>query len=78
MINVSYSKEKPGLMNIERNVSDGLEDIPTLTELCVHALYSKFVSQPLVQELCAYGIDRVNGVSLGPLHNAVLTHLSKI
>jgi hypothetical protein len=78
MINICYSKEKPGLTNIEKNVSDGLEDIPTLTELCVHALYSEFVSQPLVQELRAYGIDGINGISLGPLHDAVITHLSKI
>jgi len=77
MTNVCYSKDEPGLTNIERNVSDGLEDILTLTELCVHTLYSEFVPQPLVQELHAYGIDRVNGISLGPLHDAVLTHLSK-
>ncbi|CAA7269207.1 unnamed protein product [Cyclocybe aegerita] len=45
---VRKTKDQPGLMNIEQNFADALNDIPTITELCVLALYNIAVSQPFM------------------------------
>ena len=42
------AKDKPGETNIEKNFSAAIKDIPTLTELCVLALYNIAVSRPFM------------------------------
>ncbi|CAA7263684.1 unnamed protein product [Cyclocybe aegerita] len=44
-------KDKAGETNIEKNFADALKDIPTLTELCVLALYNICVSQPFMRHV---------------------------
>jgi len=42
------AKDRPGETNIEKNFSEALKDIPTLTELAVLSLYFITVSQPFM------------------------------
>jgi hypothetical protein len=48
---VCDSKDKPGLTNIEKNFLDAIQDTPTLTELCVLAMYNTNVSRPFMQHV---------------------------
>jgi hypothetical protein len=43
---IKDGKDRPGFTNMEQNVYCGLQDIPTLTELAVLALYAQAVSHP--------------------------------
>ncbi|KDR76527.1 hypothetical protein GALMADRAFT_67262 [Galerina marginata CBS 339.88] len=45
------AKDRPGETNIEKNFAAALKDIPTLTELCVLALYNIAVSRPFMQHV---------------------------
>ncbi|KDR81599.1 hypothetical protein GALMADRAFT_221466 [Galerina marginata CBS 339.88] len=45
------AKDKPGETNIEKNFSTAIKDIPTLTELCVLALYNIAVSRPFMSHV---------------------------
>ena len=45
------AKDKPGETNIEKNFMAAIKDIPTLTELCVLALYNIAVSRPFMQHV---------------------------
>lgn len=42
-------KEKPGFMNIEKNFYLGLQDTPTLTELCTLAAYNVCISRAFMK-----------------------------
>jgi hypothetical protein len=42
------ARDRPGKTNIEKNFSTAIKDIPTLTELCVLALYNIAVSWPFM------------------------------
>lgn len=42
-------KKGDGLNHMERNIQNGLEDIPTLTELCALSIYSETVSHPCMR-----------------------------
>ncbi|KAJ3559083.1 hypothetical protein NP233_g11353 [Leucocoprinus birnbaumii] len=48
MDSVRHQKENPSLTNIEQNFENALKDAPTLTELCVLALYNTLVSKPFM------------------------------
>jgi hypothetical protein len=45
------AKDKPGETNVEKNFMAAIKDIPTLTELCVLALYNIAVSRPFMQHV---------------------------
>ncbi|EDR08997.1 uncharacterized protein LACBIDRAFT_296659 [Laccaria bicolor S238N-H82] len=51
---VRNTKDKPGEMNIEKNFANALKDTPTLTELCVLALYHVNISQPFMKHVRAH------------------------
>jgi hypothetical protein len=59
---VRDAKDKPGLTNIEKNFLDAIQDIPTLTELCVLAMYNINVSRPFMQHVRLHE----NLLELGP------------
>jgi hypothetical protein len=59
------------LNHMEKNVYNGLQDIPTLHELAVHSIYSQVISQPYLQHI--RGSD-VNVLDLGPLHQQLIDH----
>ena len=48
MEQVRDRKEKHAFTNIEKNFYSALQDMPTLTELCVLALYNVCISQPFM------------------------------
>jgi len=48
MLHIRDAKDKAGWTNIEKNFAMAIEDIPTLTELCVLALYNISVSRPFM------------------------------
>jgi hypothetical protein len=51
MEHVCAAKDKPVMTNIEKNFTNALTDIPTLTELCVLALYNIAVSRPFMSHV---------------------------
>ncbi|PPR01504.1 hypothetical protein CVT26_015127 [Gymnopilus dilepis] len=51
MADLRDAKDKPGETNIEKNFHEAIQDIPTLTELCVLALYFIAVSRPFMQHV---------------------------
>lgn len=51
---VRNAKDKPGETNIEKNFANALKDTPTLTELCVLALYYVNVSRPFMKHVRAH------------------------
>lgn len=73
------SKKDSGTLNhMENNVYNALRDIPTITELCVLALYAQAVSHPYMRVVRgADGIEK-NALDLGPLHDKVRTHCERI
>ncbi|KAJ7059127.1 hypothetical protein C8F01DRAFT_989706 [Mycena amicta] len=60
--------------NIEKNVSDGLHDGPTLTELAVMAIYHLLITVPYMQFVRQDDAVALNGASLGPFHARVREH----
>ncbi|EPS93541.1 hypothetical protein FOMPIDRAFT_1136038 [Fomitopsis schrenkii] len=74
---VRDDKEKQTLNNMEANVLRGLQDIPTITELAVLALYSQAVSHPYMRIVRGEsGIK--NALTLGPVNRNVLTYCQSI
>jgi hypothetical protein len=59
---VRDAKDRPGLTNIEQNFLNGLQDLPTLTELCVLAMYNVNVSRIFMQHVRQHE----NLLDLGP------------
>lgn len=51
---VRNAKDKPGETNIEKNFANALKDKPTVTELCVLALYNVNVSRPFMKHVRAH------------------------
>jgi len=55
VLEVFIAKDKPGHTNLEKNFSNALKDIPTLTELSTLALYNIAVSQPFMKHIRSNG-----------------------
>ena len=66
---VRDKKDSRSLNHMENNVYLGLNDPPTLTELCVLALYGQVVSRPYMRQVRRGGTT--NHWDLGPLHDRV-------
>ncbi|TBU36763.1 hypothetical protein BD309DRAFT_984732 [Dichomitus squalens] len=62
--------------NLERNVRAGLKDEPTLAEHCAMSLYSQAVSRPYMHAV--HSSTHLNHLSLGPLHDHILTHIQRL
>ncbi|KAJ7650528.1 hypothetical protein FB45DRAFT_1017922 [Roridomyces roridus] len=75
---VKKLKQRPGWTNIELNVYNALDDGPTLTELCVLALYHIFFSVPYTRRVRVPEEVALNTISLGPLHAEIRDHCQKI
>jgi hypothetical protein len=75
---IKNSKDKPGFTNVEKNVYNGLQDVPTQTELAVLALYAQAISHPYMRHVRGPGTEQVNMLNLGPLHLKVQKHLESI
>ncbi|KAF9478411.1 hypothetical protein BDN70DRAFT_767364, partial [Pholiota conissans] len=75
---VRDKKENRNFNHMEHNVYVGLQDIPTLTELCVLSLYSQAISNPYMRKVRGSGDRRMNALDAGPLHHQLTTHISKL
>ncbi|KDQ57065.1 hypothetical protein JAAARDRAFT_131143 [Jaapia argillacea MUCL 33604] len=64
--------------NMEENLFRALQDIPTLTELAVLALYAETISHPYMRVVRGPGAEQVNILELGPFHTKVKTHIQKL
>jgi hypothetical protein len=82
MWNIFYGyrdgKERPEFTNVEKNIYEGLQDVPTQTELAVLALYAQAISHPYMREVRGPGTEHVNMLNLGPLHFKIRKHLEKL
>ncbi|KAE9383067.1 hypothetical protein BT96DRAFT_1009684 [Gymnopus androsaceus JB14] len=67
---VKDKKEKRNWNNLEQNLWDALNDLPTLHELAALAVYSQTISVPYVAHVCQ-NPDR-NALDMGPYHQDVL------
>lgn len=71
-------KEKGTFTNIEDNIYRGLQDIPTLTEMCALVFYAQSVTHPYLRQVRGAGAAGMNNCDLGPLHDKVLAHCKTI
>jgi hypothetical protein len=72
-------KKESGLFNhLEQNVYNALHDIPTITELCILALYAESISHPYMRVVRNTEGPRCNVLDLGPLHDRVKAHCQAI
>lgn len=71
-------KEKRNFNHMEKNVYEGLQDIPTLTELAVLALYAECVLYGYARQVRGPGTEQLNVLTLGPLHKDLLVHHDKL
>ena len=71
---VRDAKDKPGLTNIEKNFLDAIQDIPTLTELCVLAMYNINVSRPFMRHVRLHE----NLLELGPFFQQKVDFLTAV
>jgi hypothetical protein len=71
-------KEKRNFTNIEQNIYLGLQDNPTLTELCVLVLYAQSITHPYMRQVRGPAAQATNLLDLGPVHNKVITHCRTI
>ena len=71
-------KEKRTFTNIEKNIYEAFNDIPTCTELCVLILYAQAISHPYIHLACGTNSPTQNALDMGPVYENVKTHLCKI
>ncbi|EIW58834.1 uncharacterized protein TRAVEDRAFT_101714, partial [Trametes versicolor FP-101664 SS1] len=78
-LDIVRDKKDSGRFNhLEHNVWKGLHDAPTLTELCVLALYGQAISHPYIREARGPQDGLTNHLSLGPLHDRVKAHIARL
>ncbi|KXN84528.1 hypothetical protein AN958_12387 [Leucoagaricus sp. SymC.cos] len=75
---IKYKKQKIGFTNIELNLHNALQDIPTLTELACFVLYAQAVTHPYMRAVRGPGTESVNALDLGDLHHSVSTFVESI
>jgi hypothetical protein len=78
MLQVRNGKTKPGFNNMEQNIDDALDCLPTRTELCAAAIYCELVDRPYNQQVRAAEQAGLNLLNLGPLHQRVLGYCKQI
>jgi hypothetical protein len=69
---LKYCKTTPGLNHLEQNILDGLNDLPTRTELAVLSLYSQTISVPYIRHI--RGSPTTNHLDLAPFHDRLKQH----
>ncbi|KAJ7743197.1 hypothetical protein B0H16DRAFT_1727923 [Mycena metata] len=75
---IEWSKQNPSLTNIEKNLCDALNDIPTLTELAAMTIYRMVITHPYLYQVRGPGTESTNHLELGPLHHSIRNHIQKI
>ncbi len=72
---VQEKNESMELTNIEQNFMKALSCQATITELCALAMYGQVITHPYMRLVRA---ERVNVLTLGPLHQKLKVHMNKI
>ncbi|KAL1678348.1 hypothetical protein EV122DRAFT_278277 [Schizophyllum commune] len=72
MHSVRDTKQSPGWTNIEKNFYSALNDLPTLSELVVLALWHILISCPWMQHIRQPGL---NMLTLGPYFKSLRAHM---
>jgi hypothetical protein len=57
---IEWSKQNPSLTNIEKNLRDALNDIPTLTELVAMTIYKMVITHPYLRQVRGPGTESTN------------------
>jgi hypothetical protein len=75
---IEWSKQNPTLTNIEKNLRNALNDIPTLTELVAMIIYKMVITHPYLRQVCGPGTESTNVLDLGPLHHVICDHIGAV
>jgi hypothetical protein len=78
MAKIRWTKDKPGLTNIESNVNRALHDTPTLVELGAMALGYQSISHGYILLVRPPKEEDTNALDLGPLHQNVKDFILKL
>ncbi|KAJ7935046.1 hypothetical protein B0H13DRAFT_2305200 [Mycena leptocephala] len=68
---IEWSKQNPSLTNIEKNLRDALNDIPTLTELAAMTIYKMVITHPYLRQAILDNPDIIFGADVA--HETALT-----
>ncbi|KIJ57387.1 hypothetical protein M422DRAFT_238981 [Sphaerobolus stellatus SS14] len=71
-------KESRILNHLEANLLKGLQDLPTIEELCVLSLLSMVISHPYMHQVRGPEYEKPNVLDLGPFHLQIWTFMEKI
>ncbi|KIJ29200.1 hypothetical protein M422DRAFT_188816 [Sphaerobolus stellatus SS14] len=71
-------KEFRTLNHMEKNLQLALQDLPTISELCVLALFLLSISHPYMRTVRGEGFENLNVLDMGPTHKRVEAHMEKI
>lgn len=71
-------KEKQRFSHVESNLYKALNDLATITELVVLALYAQVITHPYMRQVRRPEGEEVNMLDLGPLHEKLKEHLRRI
>ncbi|KAJ6489579.1 hypothetical protein C8R47DRAFT_978003 [Mycena vitilis] len=75
---IEWSKQNPSLTNIEKNLRNALNDIPTLTELVAMTIYKMVITHPYLRQVRGPGTESTNHLDLAPLHKAIRDHIEAV
>jgi hypothetical protein len=78
MVLIEWSKQNPSPTNIEKNLSDALNDIPTLTELVAMIIYKMIITHLYLRQVCGPGTKSTNLLNIGPLHRTIHDHIQNL
>ncbi|ESK91279.1 hypothetical protein Moror_2843 [Moniliophthora roreri MCA 2997] len=79
LLEMVWDKKEAGTFtNLELNVYTGLQDTPTIEELCAISLYSQSVTHPYLHTIREPEGNKTNALDLGPLHNRLISFIQKI
>ena len=63
---------------MDKNIYEASQDTPTITELCVLALYAQSVSHPCMRAVQQLDGTDKNVLNLGPLYDKVKSYCKKV
>jgi hypothetical protein len=75
---IALREESGKLNHLEQNVYDGLNDLPTLTEMCAAVHYSLAIAIPYMRAVRSYSTNGTNVLDLGPFHRNLLLYTAHL
>ncbi|KDQ56101.1 hypothetical protein JAAARDRAFT_48449 [Jaapia argillacea MUCL 33604] len=74
LLHIRDKKDSMTWTNMEENLFQALQDIPTLTKLAILALYAETISHPYMRVVRTPGVEQANILDLRPFHTKVKTY----